>query len=652
MRKNKFINMMLSMTIAASSFVFTTVYAASEPSIQLYYDKSASTSKVIKLEVLAKDIDEVTAWQTDIKFSQAIEYSAKYEVGVSPITSVFDNVDGNTYRIGGFAVDEYHNIKTNGETLASITIEIEKELQSALQLSLCDNTSLTGYMDNEHYDLNMINGLTEQSITIPAKDGSTTIEKATSSPSQTGMNSNGDSSSLSGSASKPTAIPTPTATPKPTATPAPTKAPATAAPQEISRPAQMNKPAATENPDSTVESADDENPEETEEPTATPKVAAPFEGDGGEISLSSFADTSKWAPMIGSMVKQDWISLKISGAYGNDYVAKYKGVPITSADFNDMINGYNPDVSAVDIIANLSIEGKFGTTIELAPVYAEGIKYYIVDMKSSVAIGVYKITLDPDGGICSDTVLKTSENKLKTLPTAEKEGYVLIGWTENGTDIIFEATEFSHDTTLKAMWDIEPEATPTPKPAKFEDLGDVAWAAAQINALANLGILNGKSENEFAPNESVTRAEFTKMICAALKITPDKNLEQKFEDVPDTHWAFGYVTQAAKDGIVNGVSDNEFAPGKTITRQEMAAILYRAVNAKKKPMPQGTAKEFADKDEIAEYAKTAVEKLSAASIINGVSETEFAPKETATRAQAAVIIYQYFMTVGIATIFD
>lgn len=316
-----------------------------------------------------------------------------------------------------------------------------------------------------------------------------------------------------------------------------------------------------------------------------------------------------------------------------------------------MINGYDTDVSSVDIIGNLSIEGKYGTTIELAPVYAEKTKYYIVDMKSSAVIGVHNITLDPNGGKCSDTVLQTSENKLKTLPKATKEGYVLAGWSENGTDIISTATELKHDTVLKAVWDVEPEPTSTPKPVKFEDLDDVPCAAAQIRALANLGIINGKSETEFAPHEGITRAEYIKLICTALKITPDKDLKQKFDDVPDTYWAFDYIMQAEKNGIVKGASDDEFVPGRTITREEMAAILYRAVNTKKLPMMQGAAKEFADSDEIDEYAKTAVEKLSAAGVISGMDETEFAPKKTATRAQAAVIIYQYFATVGMATVF-
>ncbi len=451
----------------------------------------------------------------------------------------------------------------------------------------------------------------------------------------------------------PTFTPLPTASPSPTQspTPAPTVAPPTKAPESITRPAQMNKPAATESPESTVESADDENMA-TAEPTSTPAPGPEFTGEGGEVTLESFVDTSKWAPTIGEMVKQDWISLKVSGTYGTDHVAKYNGVNLSNADFSDMVNGYDPDVSVNDLIANLSIQGKFGTTIEIAPVYAEDSKYYIVDMRSSAAIGVYRIDIDPNGGVCDSTSIETSENKLKELPEAEKEGYILTGWTVNGTDLITEETEFDQDTTITALWEKAPEPTASPKPAEFKDLDSVPWAEMQITALANLGILNGKTDNEFYPNDSVTRAEYTKMVCSALKIEPVKDAEEKFEDVPETHWAFAYVAAAEDEGIVNGVSDDEFAPDKTITRQEMATILYRAIDAKGKLMPDGTAKEFDDEKDIAEYAKTAVEKLSAAGVINGVSEKEFAPKETATRAQAACIIFQYFQAVGVATIFN
>ena len=103
---------------------------------------------------------------------------------------------------------------------------------------------------------------------------------------------------------------------------------------------------------------------------------------------------------------------------------------------------------------------------------------------------------------------------------------------------------------------------------------------------------------------------------------------------------------AANMGVVLGVSDTAFDPNRTITRQEMATILYRAINAMNMTIPTGTAKTFADAGSIEAYAVPAVNALSAAGVINGVSDTMFAPTESATRAQAACIIYQYYQAIG------
>lgn len=618
------------------TIVANTVHVIAAESIskglEIVYNETESTDTEKVIDVYYRGIPGIISANISLELSTksaiAVEFDAvppKNGTKAVPTINTEKISEGIVHMaiVGTEPVDSENKFGT-------ITISVPSDIES-FKIEVVDGDITTpDFMPIAWKDLDSSSTIVEGKGEYVETDIDTDIEKATEIPesSQT---------------------PSPSETPSPT--PTPTVAPPTKAPESITRPAQMNKPAATENPESTIESADDENMA-TAEPTSTPASGSEFTGEGGEVALESFVDTSKWAPTIGEMVKQDWISLKISGTYGSDYIAKYDGVSLSNADFNDMVNGYDPDVSVNDLIANISIQGKFGTTIEIAPVYAENSKYYIVDMRSSAAIGVYRIEIDPNGGVCDSTLMETSENKLKELPEAEKEGYILTGWTENGTDLITEETEFDHNTTITALWETAPEPTASPKPADFKDLDSVPWAEMQITALANLGILNGKTDDEFYPNDSVTRAEYTKMVCSALKIEPDKDADEKFEDVPESHWAFAYVAAAENEGIVNGVSDDEFAPDKTITRQEMATILYRAIDAKGKLMPDGIAKEFDDEKDIAKYAKTAVEKLSAAGVINGVSEKEFAPEETATRAQAACIIYQYFQAVGVATIFN
>lgn len=193
------------------------------------------------------------------------------------------------------------------------------------------------------------------------------------------------------------------------------------------------------------------------------------------------------------------------------------------------------------------------------------------------------------------------------------------------------------------------QGTTTASKVDFKDLvGDYAWAAEPVNALAAAGILNGRSDDSFDPASYVTRAEFAKMICVAMAIPEAANTAlPTFTDVTEDDWFFGWVEAAAAKGIVNGVTENTFAPNDLVTREQMASMLYRAIVSMNyaQMLPSGTATSFADYASIADYAKAAVVELNKAGVINGVTDTMFAPKAPATRAQAAAMIYQYFAAI-------
>ena len=176
---------------------------------------------------------------------------------------------------------------------------------------------------------------------------------------------------------------------------------------------------------------------------------------------------------------------------------------------------------------------------------------------------------------------------------------------------------------------------------QFADLNEASWAADAINSLAKKGILTGRTDTEFAPNASVTRAEFVKMVSTLYNlVTPtSKFATQTFKDVPKDAWFFNYVEVCAQLGIVNGEGDGYFNPNALISRQEMAAIMYRTATIMgTKLTATETAKTFADANEISDYAKAAVSALQTAGIISGTSDTTFEPALACTRAQAAVII--------------
>lgn len=180
----------------------------------------------------------------------------------------------------------------------------------------------------------------------------------------------------------------------------------------------------------------------------------------------------------------------------------------------------------------------------------------------------------------------------------------------------------------------------TEKPGKvtriFKDIDSVAWANEAITALADKGIVNGKTETEFCPDDFVTREEFVKMIIGAMGISTDGK-ENVFSDVDDNMWYAPFVKTAYEKKIIQGIGGGKFGIGSNITRQDMAVIAANVSGLKGKP-----EKSFIDEDEISEYALDAVNALSAAGIINGDENFAFNPHKNSTRAEAAKIVYELY----------
>lgn len=173
----------------------------------------------------------------------------------------------------------------------------------------------------------------------------------------------------------------------------------------------------------------------------------------------------------------------------------------------------------------------------------------------------------------------------------------------------------------------------------FEDIKDVPWAKASIESLYRAGIVSGKEEKIFAPNDNVTRAEFVSMLVKTFKLTSDNNTNS-FADVNEGDWYYNSINIAVGNGIVSGISDDYFGANENITRQDMAVMSIRLWNNLKKQMTGNYKVSFVDYDEISDYALDAVVSMAEAGVISGMDTGEFAPKDNATRAQAAVIIYR------------
>ncbi len=178
----------------------------------------------------------------------------------------------------------------------------------------------------------------------------------------------------------------------------------------------------------------------------------------------------------------------------------------------------------------------------------------------------------------------------------------------------------------------------------FSDLGIASWATEAITALAAEGVVSGKGDGKFYPNDTVTREEFVKIIVEAFEIY-NKNAKADFDDVAHDRWSYGHIASGVHAGIIKGINDTEFNPVGSMSRQDMAVIMHRVAKLLGVSMADnGTA--FADDADIAPYAKEAVNALSGAGIINGTGNDCFSPLSTVTRAQAAKVVYELTNAVG------
>ncbi len=160
------------------------------------------------------------------------------------------------------------------------------------------------------------------------------------------------------------------------------------------------------------------------------------------------------------------------------------------------------------------------------------------------------------------------------------------------------------------------------------------WAKEYIEELVEAGILKGVSEDSFAPDLNVSRAEFCTMIYRALGLASSGG-EQKFNDVTADKWYYESVQAVAEKGIINGDGQN-FNPEREMTRQEMAKVIWGAISDKVVE-PTVQAGEYNDAAQISDWAKDAINSLSVYKVLEG-SDGEFRPLASMTRAEAAAVI--------------
>lgn len=334
--------------------------------------------------------------------------------------------------------------------------------------------------------------------------------------------------------------------------------------------------------------------------------------------------------------KVDNINDVIEGLYFEDaeVLKDYLAVAETAGVqkyFTDKMSG--EDIDNLDSFENTAIKALILTQTR----YADGgdeVKSILAKYGSLIGItktakdSVYRQLAGKDFEDCTELKNKFSDLS-KESGSGNKGGS---GGSGGGGGV---KGSFSGEYTMDHIEDAE---APETIKMSFEDLDGVLWAQEAILALADMGIVNGKGNDMFAPDDNVTREEFTKILVGAMNLDKGQAVSGGFDDVSENEWYFRYVNIAKEEGIVSGIGGGLFGVGSPITREDMAVMIYNALNSKNVKM-ESVALGFADAGEISDYATEAVGALYNMGAVNGVSETEFSPKGLATRAQAAQIIY-------------
>ena len=250
----------------------------------------------------------------------------------------------------------------------------------------------------------------------------------------------------------------------------------------------------------------------------------------------------------------------------------------------------------------------------------------------------YTLTFETNGG---SAISKVTKNKGTTIDLAQyaptKSGATFEGWyADKGLTKKITSVKLDANTTVYAKWTEAPVSG-----LPFGDVKSADWFYNDVKYVYEKGMMAGTAADVFAPNATTTRAMIV-TILYRLEGSPAVTGTSAFVDVPAGQWYTDAVNWAAANQIVKGTSATTFAPNASITREQMAAILYRYAQYKgydvtKKADLSG----YSDNGQVSAYAKDALAWANAAKLINGVTNTTLAPQGNATRAQVSAILHRF-----------
>lgn len=237
---------------------------------------------------------------------------------------------------------------------------------------------------------------------------------------------------------------------------------------------------------------------------------------------------------------------------------------------------------------------------------------------------VITITLSPDKGYKLDK-LTVIDGFGKTVSTVKK------------SDTVYTFTMPASAVKVGVSY---VKATETPSKTKFNDVSANDWFASAVDYVTGKGMMNGTADNTFSPKANTTRGMVVTVLYR-LENQPSTSAAS-FTDVASGAYYANAVAWANANGIVSGYGSGKFGPNDKVTREQLAAILYRYAQYKKYDVSGAKSLDgYTDAQSVSSYAVPALQWANAAGVVTGKSGSKLDPKGNATRAEVAAMLMRF-----------
>lgn len=234
------------------------------------------------------------------------------------------------------------------------------------------------------------------------------------------------------------------------------------------------------------------------------------------------------------------------------------------------------------------------------------------------------ITLSPDKGYKLDK-LTVTDGSGKTVSTVKK------------SDTVYTFAMPASAVTVGVSY---VKATETPSETKFNDVSANDWFASAVDYVTGKGMMNGTADNTFSPKANTTRGMVVTVLYR-LENQPSTSAAS-FTDVASGAYYANAVAWANANGIVSGYGSGKFGPNDKVTREQLAAILYRYAQYKKYDVSGANSLDgYTDVQSVSSYAVPALQWANAAGVVTGKSGSKLDPKGNATRAEVAAMLMRF-----------